>query len=64
MACVYTNEENRQFIRHQKGLMKEKEYMDAVKDFYNKMTKDDDYLIVHTRISTHGGVLRKEHSPF
>lgn len=64
MACVYTNEENRQFIRHQKGLMKEKDYMDAVKDFYNKMTKDDDYLIVHTRISTHGGVLAKNTHPF
>ena len=64
MACVYTKEENRQFIRHQKGLMKEKEYMDAVKDFYNKLTKDDDYLIVHTRISTHGGVLAKNTHPF
>lgn len=64
MACVYTNEEDKRFIRHQKGLMKEKEYMDTVKDFYNRMTKDDDYLIVHTRISTHGGVLEKNTHPF
>lgn len=64
LACVYTDADTKRYIVHQKGIMKKSEFLVAIKEFFAKLTTDEDYLVSHTRIATHGGVSSDKTHPF
>ena len=64
VAWVYTEPNGKKRISYVKGLMTVSAFKTEVKKAFECLSKDDDYLIAHTRISTSGGISPQKTHPF
>lgn len=63
-AITFTDHKGRKKVEFMKGYMDFEPYYSAVKTAYDKLTADDDYIVMHMRIATSGGATKDKTHPF